>query len=148
MTTQTTAPAVLVRRIDEVGCNDTRTEINYVAIFEIDGKNLTLAVTPTVLFGAVDVEWDVGGDDDDRRVFDDLATEHGHPELVRAIGAALMPHATIDAYGSDGDSLGAGNTVADATGVVHEHGCTDDADEGDCCCDKLTFVASLARVTA
>jgi hypothetical protein len=156
MTTQTTTPVrrlgtapAVVRSIDEVGCNYARTEINYIAIIDIADRFLTIGVTPKITHeGAIAFDWEIG-DIDDRRVFDDLATEHGHPNAAAEFDAALAVHATIDAYpDGGGDSLGAGNTVADATGVVHEHGCdAGDPDIG-CICDSLTFVASLARVTA
>jgi hypothetical protein len=144
MTTQTLSATV--RSIDEVGCNETRTKIHYTAVVEIAGKELTLGVTPRIAGGSVEPDWNIS---DGRAAFDDLVIEYGRPVLVPAIYAALMPHATIDAYpAGGGDSLGSGATVADATDMVHEHGCdTDDADVG-CCCRKLTFVASLERVTA
>ena len=145
MTTQTTAPAVLVRSIDGVGCNDARTEINYVAIVEIAGRTLTLGVTPKIVGGAIDFDWEIGNDDD-RLAFQDLLLEPPRPALVAAIDAALAPAATIDAYLGGGDSLGNGDTVAAAIGSVHEYSCGD-SDVG-CYCSGLTFVVSLERVTA
>jgi hypothetical protein len=142
MTTPTLSATV--RSIDEVGCNDTRTEHNYVAIVEIAGKKLTLGVTPQIVGGAVDLDWEFG-DDDDRSAFEDLPPI-ARAVLVEEIEAALMPHATIDAYeGGDGESQGEGATIDAATAHVHEHACIPGAD---CCCDGLAFVASLARVTA